>query len=371
MPPTNSSVNKQLHDAFMTRGVMAARTEAQVQNDVLAYLNELTTELRMRLSSVDWESGDVAARLIKLDKLEKSVQATIEDYYSQIEDKAQQDVIDVANAEVSWLSVVNDVVGIDIFDVTLSKELLKSLTSDIMIQGAPSSGWWAKQSDTLTFNFMKEMRLGIGQGETLNQLIQRVRGTREGGFTDGIMYSSTRDAEALVRTSVQTVMNDTRMAVYKQNSDVLQGVQWLSALDFRVCIMCRLGDGGVWDLEGNPLNDIARKFAFRIPPIHFRDRCILSPALRSWEELAQQYGGNTDIGKQLDSMSVSTRASIDGQVPDTVNFSDWITQKNKTDPAAVEEMMGSGRYQLWQSGKISLGSFLDDRGNPLPISKLA
>ena len=367
----DKSVNQFLLDSYIERGVRITRIESGLQNEVLLILRDLADELSAILSKANWDSGSVDQKLARLEKLSAQAQSAIEDHYSVIDKRVDENARSLVLAESEWIgSVVNTYLGVELFDVSLNRNLLKSLTSDVMIQGAPSAAWWYKQEQTTMFNFMKEMRLGILQGEDLNELIRRVRGRRENRFTDGVISASTREAEALVRTSAQTVLNDVRMEIFRQNKEVVQGVQWVTALDYKVCPQCRPRDKATWDLEGNPINEIAKGFFFRRPPIHYNDRCALVPVLYSWEELAKKYGGNTRIGKIIDQMSKGTRSSMDGQVPETMTFEEWLKMKDSLEPAEVEKLLTPKRYEQWKKGKLPLGSFLDDRGNYLTISEL-
>jgi SPP1 gp7 family putative phage head morphogenesis protein len=368
------SLNEIIHDELIKRTARMTRVEAQISSEAVKVLQELADSLASMLGGVNWDSGTVPRKLARLQRLQKQVDAEIMDYFGNLSDTTDSYAREIATSEAKFIGkTFNDAIGVEIFNVTLNKGLLKTLTGDVMITDSPASAWWAKQSDDLAFNFMREMRAGIQLGEPLGELVRRVRGRKEYGFADGLLgynSSATRNAEALIRTSVMTVMNDTRQAMYEQNEDLLQGYMWSSTLDLRVCPSCRARDGAMYDLEGKALNAIAKKLPFQIPPIHFGDRCGIIGVPKSWEQLAKESGGNTKLGKQLDKIDDGTRASMDGQVPDSVTFADWIKGKDKTDPGAVEAMFGSARYKLWKEGKMPLTGFLDNKGNPLTLEEL-
>lgn len=368
------SLNEIIHDELLKRGARMTRIEAGLQDEAYTILQELQKELSGILAGVNWESGTVDRKLARLEKLKAQVDAAISEHMSILQDTTDANAQTIAMSEAKFLGdTYNGIIGVNIFDVTLNKGLLKTLTSDVMITGSPASAWWAKQGDDLAFAFMREMRQGIQLGEPLGELVRRVRGRQENGFTDGLIgydSSATRNAEALVRTSAMTVMNDTRQAMYEQNADVLQGVMWSSALDLRVCDECRARDGAMYDFDGNPLNDIAEKLPYQTPPLHFGCRCGMIGVPKSWEDLAAEAHGNSDLAKQLDEMDAGTRASMDGQVPDTMTFASWIKEKNLTDPEGVREMFGASRYELWNDGKLPLTAFLDNRGNALTLDQL-
>ena len=363
------SINDYLRDAFISRGTRMTRVERKLMNEAAAMLQSLSDEIASLLAGVQWETGDTYARLNRLERLKSKVDSLIQGTYTDLQDTTDENVVSLLNSEVEWLAdTMNGALGIEIFDISLNKQLIKSLAGDVMIQGAPSSAWWERQRRDLVHNFMVEMRLGIMQGESLNDMVRRVRGTRESGFTDGIMSTATRNAEALVRTSAMTVLNDARMEGYNQNTNLIRGYQSVSTLDLRTTPICRAYDGATYDMEFNPVADT--KLPYLATPRHWNCRSLHIPLLYSWKELADLYGGNTKLGRKLDKMPKSTRSSMDGQVPETMTYEQWLTKKNETDPDGVREMLGEQRYNLWLSGDVSLVDMINSRGDLIPIDEL-
>jgi len=73
------------------------------------------------------------------------------------------------------------------------------------------------------------------------------------------------------------------------------------------------------------------------------------------------------MGIPIDEFPESTRASMDGQVPESQNFEKWIAGKPDS---YADEVFGKGRAELWRQGKISVRDMVDQRGRPLPLSAL-
>src|SRR5438105_8691570 len=84
-------------------------------------------------------------------------------------------------------------------------------------------------------------------GQTIDQLVRRIRGTADAGFADGIMQTTRNQAEALVRTSVLAVSNEAQLQTFKENDDLVKGVQWISTLDAKTCEICAALDGLEWE----------------------------------------------------------------------------------------------------------------------------
>lgn len=365
----NQSFNEYLMDAFINRGIRLSKVEAALVKESATIIWNLFDDLIGAIAKKNWSVGDVHTRLARLQSLRKQVTKILADGYADMDVINRSNAMELARKEMIWLGdTVNGALGIDILEVTLNKTVLKALANDSLIQGAPSAAWWEKQSTDLLHKFTTEMSMGIMQGETLDELTARIRGTKANAFKDGIMSISLNQAEALIRTSAQQVLNDARMSVYQDNADVLQGIMSHATLDLRTSPVCRAYDGAMYDTNFNPTggNDLP----YLATPRHFNCRSTHIPIVMSYEQLAKLYGGDTKYGRMLDRMNKSTRASMDGQVPSTMTYSDWLTKKNETNPKAVESLLGPSRYELWNVGKLSLADMIDSKGDLIPLDYL-
>jgi len=163
---------------------------------------------------------------------------------------------------------------------------------------------------------------------------------------------------ALVQTSVQTAANNARLAVFKRNADVLEGVQQISTLDTHTTEICIAYDHMSWDLDGNPINGTTLPFNGG-PPRHWNCRSVLIPLTKSWEDL-----GAEDM---KDQMPEGTRASMDGQVSEKLTYEDWLRGKSESEQ---DKVLGAGKAALWRAGKINATQLLDQSGRPLTLEQL-
>jgi SPP1 gp7 family putative phage head morphogenesis protein len=202
--------------------------------------------------------------------------------------------------------------------------------------------------------FVAAIRLGVAEGDTVDQLTRRVRGrvvkratkTTPGVYEGGVLQTTTRGAQALVRTAVAHVNNTAREAVYKQNEDIIKGYQYVATLDSRTCLECGPLDGKVYKLDES-LPEL---------PKHPQCRCLLNPVLKSYREL----------GIDMDDIPPGTRASMDGQVPETLTYSDWLKRQDKV---TQDDILGPNRGQMFRNG-LKLTSMVDRQGNILTLDRL-
>ena len=307
--------------------------------------------------SVKRASGEIvklpaSARVsaIDLKQLEGMDRAAIADVWKKAQTQST-DMLALAQNEAKFTA--NTFAGIGL-DASLPSEVaLKALVNGSLIEGAQSFAWWARQAEDLQFKFANQVRQGIIQNETLQQIIRRVAGSKRLGIP-GIMDVSRRNASALVHTSIMQVANDARLATFKANDDIIKGTRFLATLDSHTSLTCIAHSGAEWDMEGKP---IVGNFPFEPPPLHFNCRSMLVPITLSYRELG------IDVDKPK-----GTRASDLGQIPSDTTFSSFL---KRHDAAYVDDLLGPGRAKLWRDGKITLNDLVSQTGRPLTLDQLA
>lgn len=239
----------------------------------------------------------------------------------------------------------------------LSPEQVRILLSESAINGAVLLTWWRRQSRSLQDNIMDQIRISMENGESVQRATTRlVGGTVNGTPVTGVMRTSRRNAETLVRTALNDIVTRARLQTLQANTDVVKAIQQISTLDGRTSDICIAYSEKVWDVE--TLEPIGHNLQFNGgPPRHFNCRSSLVPVLKSFREL----------GVDIDDVPAGTRATMDGQVPEELTFDAWLKSKPKS---FQNSLLGPGRADLWRRGKITLSQLVDFRGNPLTLEQL-
>lgn len=105
------------------------------------------------------------------------------------------------------------------------------------------------------------IRTGYSLGQTNQEMVRAIRGTRSAKYRDGILSVTTRSAEAIVRTAVQHVSNTARMAVWENNPGIVEKYVIVATLDSRTTTTCMNLDGQEFEIGKGPK-----------PPFHIRCR---------------------------------------------------------------------------------------------------
>lgn len=336
------TLRQRIAHALTDRKILHFRYDAHLRQQVYKRLNTLQKSLINRISAIGIEG--LSAK--KLDKLLTELQTEIAKTYQETTAYTQDELSGFLSLEASKISqLYNDEIGFDLFN-DVPKERIKAIKNVAVIEGQPLEAWWNKQRADLAFKFEGIIRTGVAEGKQNGQLATEVR---------ELMNISRRNAETLVITAVAKVADTAHEELRDANLDILSGEEHLSTLDMRTSTVCQVRDGKRWDLDKKP---IGHNIPYKRPPLHPRCRSILQLVTKSWEELGVQ---------GMDEMPTSTRASMNGQVDERINYESWLHSKTHEEK---EKVLGKGKADLWERGVITFSDMLDQSGRPLTLRDL-
>jgi succinate dehydrogenase flavin-adding protein (antitoxin of CptAB toxin-antitoxin module) len=211
--------------------------------------------------------------------------------------------------------------------------------------------WFGNMKTADRGRITRELWEGVGNGESVPAIARRLAGTRAQGFADGILAVSRREAETIVRTSINHTVNQTRELLWAENADIIPFLRWTSTLDGRTSAVCRARDGALAPLGGTPVpsGHEALDPAGARPPAHHNCRSIMNPILDP-EDLAE-----------------GERAAMNGPVPIDVTYGQWL----KRQPAAFQnDVLGQAKGRLFRSGEVKIQDFVDESGKEYTLNQL-
>ena len=342
------SFSDQLANAFVAHDVNVLRLQADQRRTLFKALKKLEAKLVKAIAATDTETVTLARSKALL----KTVRTLIDRDYATIASTHKVLLQDLAEYEFSAVGkLINREVGVSLMSIGVDEAVIKSLVSDDVVIGAPLKTYWEQQSVGLRNRFMTEMRAGVFAGETPQQLIQRVRGTKAQNFRNGIMQTARNGAEVVTRTAAQSVLNDARMEVFKANADVIEGVQAQVTLDDRTSDVCIARSGFAWTLDGDPFpgTDTDEDFPGP-PPWHPNCRSTLLPLVKRPGQILKDNKLDTQLQREVANIPKATQASMNGQVAGELTYEQWLETQST---ATQLEVLGPGRLKLWNAGKIN------------------
>lgn len=122
------------------------------------------------------------------------------------------------------------------------------------------------------------------------------------------------------------------------------------------CPRCAALDHAAWDLDGKPIEKTT--VSFMAPPIHFGDRCVLTPIPKTFRDMGLDIPEPDNAGQ---------RASSEGPVAGNTTFNAFLKRQS---PAFVEQVLGKKRADLFRAGKITVKDLISGAGRELSLDEL-
>lgn len=373
------SVNEFLQDDFTTQTINLMRVGEGTREKILGIMKKLEIDIVTQIQNIDPTAVSAQSfKLTRLNALLKQTKDTIKTGYKNNRKTLSKDLTEIAAGEnLVSLETLNSTLGVDIVTVAFPRSVALSLARNTIIEGAIPSQWWSRQAASLQRNFSDQLNIGLLAGESNNELVQRIRGTSTGKrntyfingkkriyteFSGGIMDVGTRQAEALVRTSVQSVAQDARMQTFRENSHIVKGVSASVTFDLRTSDICIGRSGFAWDLKtGKPLNSITTISFPGSTPWHWNCRTQMIPITKSWKDLSNK--NKSKLGRSPKNL----KESMDGQVVADQTYQQWLNKKSKKDQINV---LGKTKQKLFEDNKLNLRDLTDQSGRSLTIDQL-
>ena len=174
-------------------------------------------------------------------------------------------------------------------------------------------------------------------------MLTRIRGTAKGGYRDGVLEGiGRRQAESLARTAVQHFSEAARERAIQENADLFQGILWNATLDRRTTRTCQLRDGLVWDLDHRP---VGHSLEWLDGPgrAHWGGcRSTGVPVLKEYDDLLA-------AGIVPEKLGPQQRAALDGPVPATTSFEDWL--RDQEPDVQADALDSAVRAEEFRAGK--------------------
>ncbi|MBS6051291.1 MAG: minor capsid protein [Haemophilus haemolyticus] len=337
----NKTPDELLESLLADRKILLFRYDAHLRREIYKKLTALQKQLINKISVVGVEGVNQR----ELNRLLKEVKELVTETYNNISDYSSSELNALLPIEtVATYKIYNAAFKFDLFS-PVPEYKIKAIKSTVIVAGSPLNDWWAKQGADVTFKFSSMIRQGMLDGKQTSLLITE---------TKELLQISRRHAETLVRTAVMKVHDKAQEVLRDANADIIKGEQHISTLDLRTSDICRARDGKLWNLDKKP---IGHNLPYQRPPLHPNCRSTLRLVTKSWREL----------GLDADDVPESTRASMDGQVKDNLNYEDWL--KSKT-TEQQDEVLGKGKADLWRKGIITFRDMIDQSGRPLTLKEL-
>lgn len=357
-----ATANAALQDQAIDRAHDLHRFEVGVVQRIVAVLNRTDTRLTAQLAEALMQLDRDSFTVQRLEALLASVRQVNAQAYQAVMAAIEPEMQGLAKAqsasELAQLkAAVPAAVRLQFPIAGVAWEQVYAAALSRPFQGRSLKDWAASLEQARMTVIRNTVTAGYVEGQTTAEIIQKVRGTRALRYADGALNLPRQQVAAVVQTALSHTAQTARQASYEANADLVKAVRWVSTLDNRTTPMCRVRDGLRYSADTHKPLDSSIPWGDGPGRLHFNCRSVSVPILKSWREL----------GINVDDLPASTRASMDGQVPADMTYSQWFLKQSD---ARQRDILGAKRFDLWKAGKVKIDQFYNDRGRWLSLAEL-
>jgi SPP1 gp7 family putative phage head morphogenesis protein len=380
------TANETLQDALIRHQVYLLRFSAYVRNYVFQLLDATEQDLASKIRDAlrNSKGFNTPADVIRMQKLMASIEKIRGGAWTDASEWLVDQMKQLAVAEPQFAKGIMEQASPVELGMRLppDRQLIKIVTSQPM-QGAVLSDW----ADTMAAEDLRRIQaavqMGMISGESSDAIARRVVGTGALDGADGVTEITRRQVQAITRTAVMTVANETRDDFFQENADVMEAEVFVATLDARTTAICRALDGKRFQPGEGPR-----------PPLHFSCRSLrvaafddqvlgARPAKAATRKQAlngfiedndlQDMGitSRDDLPRgmkgQFDAYERKTIQQMTGQVPASTTYQEWLTRQSK---GFQDEILGKTKGDLFRNG-LTLDKYVAANGTELSLSQLA
>jgi SPP1 gp7 family putative phage head morphogenesis protein len=370
------SANESLRDVFVKHAVDLEKLKVGERRKAIQLLKSLEDDLVALLakhSGSNWSQARMRALL-------QQVRETISSAYADFQEKINKDLESIADLEANFaVDAVNSAIAgpsVDVVSVEFSPALLKAAVSNALVEGAPSQEWWSRQTAKTFQLFADTVRKGVISGTTTDDMVSTLRN----GVFQNVLR---RNVDAITRTSVAAVADEARSQVFEQNDDIISEVMQHSTLDSRTTKICMAYSGKRWRLPDYEPVDHDLPYNNGCPR-HWNCRSVIVPVVPMFDVLGSRDGIRQDNARAersfrqklkeqgmdtetADRAVMGAQSSMDGYIPEDLDYEEWL--RSKPEDFQIE-VLGPGRWKLWNEGKLTFSELVDQSGDPLSLAEL-
>jgi SPP1 gp7 family putative phage head morphogenesis protein len=273
-------------------------------------------------------------RSIRAERLIQSLDRVINDRTAQISDSLLRGLEEFAQYEVKFQAAMIARLGVEA-SIPSAAAVAAAVSTKPAVLGARAETipqMVSRFSGGINRSVLTTIQSGAIDGRTIQQMTRDVSRL--------ITTRTAREAEALVRTSVNHIGNIARTAVYEANSDVIVQEEWVATLDARTTLVCAGRDGKKYPVgQGD------------FPPAHYGCRSIRTPVI--------------DPALRIPGFE-GERASVRGPVSANTTYDGFLRSQSQE---FQNEVLGPERASLFRAG-MPVDRFTDDAGRTLTLDEL-
>ncbi|MCL6243811.1 minor capsid protein [Acinetobacter sp. ANC 7200] len=348
----NISAQKALVDALSQHSAYLYRASSQAVNELTAQFNKLSNSQLNRLAEILSELSDSERNALKSlnfsskansSKNIEEIKTILNDWFKAVDtelfEQFDKSALQLAVYEASYSATL--VAGSAA--VVNVEKIYKAAKKAPFAGGQLVDYLFADIAANLRKKVEYVIRDGISQGQTNQQIVQRIKGRKTNDYKDGLLKSSRESIERQVRTARSHISTATYIDTYKALG--YEYVKVVATLDGRTCKYCASIDGDVFAID----DKVRPRF-----PVHPNNRTTYVPCNKDGE-IAGLRPFVMDERKVKD-IPEDERKHLIGQLDANTSFKEFFEQ---SDEFFQRTWLGKSKYELYKKGEYSIDKFAD------------
>lgn len=308
---------------------------------------DLITQLNAALTDVDADSFKVQ----RLDKLLASVREVNAQAYAALYGGMTDELRAYVEYEGQFqYELYRSVVPVTFSIASVVPEQVYASAMAQPMQGRLLKDWAENLGANRLQRIKDTIAVGYTQGKTTAEIVGEIRGSKALNYADGLLDTSRRQVDAVVRTALSHTAQITRTRFAKENSDILGNEMWVATLDGHTSPECRARDHLLYTPSEHA--PVGHSIPWGAGPgrLHW---CCRSSSLALLKGQTSLYG---------------SRASGAGPVDANLTYSEWL----KAQPADVQdEVLGKRRADKFREGGSNESVYQNDKGRMLSLKQMS
>lgn len=254
------TVNEKLLDASIAHQIDLTYYSNNVVNRIIAILKKSDSEIVIQLQIALERLPASSFTVERLDLILAAVRSLNSQAYSELSGVINKELADLVEYEITHQKQLFDnVLPVQVSTTTVNIEQVYAAALARPFQGKLLKEFMQALETDKAVRIRDAIRMGYIEGQTISQIVQRVRGTKALLYKDGIIEINKRNAEAVVRTAIGHTAAFTKDRFLEQNNEIIKALKWHSTLDGRTSEICFIGSTAVLPI-GSLRNVFKRRY---------------------------------------------------------------------------------------------------------------
>lgn len=341
------TANNKLLDDAISEALAQQGLANNVARRMINLLNKADSDLMAQITKALESLPADSFKVTRLQKVLQSAREINDAVYAKLNAEMTDELRDVSAYDLEHQTAILNTALAGVIELErVAPQQVYAAAMSQPFQGRLLKGWFSTLAEEQMKAISDAIAIGYTENETISQIVTRIRGTKALNYKDGVLITKKRNAEAIVRTAISHVSSFSRTQLFKANDNVIKGLKWVSVIDGRTSLLCISRDSKIYPVDKAP-----------VVPAHINCRSSLVAVLKSWKEM----------GLDIEETSASTRASLDGQIPEEVSYQEWL----KTKPIEFQEqVLGKTKAKLFREGGLDVTRFVNRSGYEYTIDEL-